>query len=91
MNTEVEKRMADRILQTLSRARYLDRTTALRTIAPMRDETGYGGAVEHERGQAWLAICALYKALSELPASADIQEPWQKAIDKTEAWLATLK
>jgi hypothetical protein len=91
VNTDAEKRLADRVLQVLERAKYLHSGAAARQIDPLRDEVGAGDRVENERAEAWVAICALYKILSETPGHRDVSEHWQKATEKTAAWLATIK
>lgn len=91
LNTDAEKRQADRVLQTLERAKYLNRQAALRELDPLREEVGGGKNVEHERAEAWLAISALYKILSETSGHGTTSVHWQKAIDKTAAWLAAIK
>ena len=87
----IDKRRADLVLQTLEQAKYLHRQGALSAVGPLREEIGSGEDVERERAEAWLAICALYKMLSETPSHQEIPERWQKAIDKTAAWVAAMK
>ena len=47
--------------------------------------------MERERAEAWLAICVLYETLSDKTRHPDTEARWQKAVDKTAAWVATLK
>ena len=84
-----DKQLADRILQILKTARYTHRHAAMREIDPLREFVGTGDHVERERADAWLAICVLYDALRD-PRIRDLDAHWQKAVDKTDAWLATL-
>jgi hypothetical protein len=84
------KRLADHVLQTLTTARYISTSAAIQELGPLREMVGSGQDVERERAEAWLAICVLYETLSEKARNPDIDARWQKAIDKTAAWVATL-
>jgi hypothetical protein len=77
-------------VQTLARARYFHRDAALQEINTLRERIGSGQDVERERAAAWLAISALYKSLHETPNSPVRDELWQRAIDETAAWHASL-
>jgi len=91
VNIDADMRLADRVLLTLERAKYLHPQASLRELMPLRDEVGSGQGVENERAEAWLAIAAILKTLSEAPGHRDMPNLWQKATDKTAAWLAALK
>ena len=84
------KQMADHILQTLATARYTSTSAAIQEIGPLREWVGSGQDVERERAEAWLAICVLYEALSDRTRDPGLEARWQKAIDKTTAWVASL-
>ena len=46
--------------------------------------------VERERADAWLAVSALHQVLSTSSRNQGLDTHWEKAIDKTLAWLAKL-
>ncbi len=88
--SETDGQKADRILQTLTRARYLHPDAALEQIAPLRDDIGQGGNVERERAEAWLAICGLHDALRAKGRRDGLDARFSRAIEKTEAWQASM-
>lgn len=86
-----DRQIADYVLQALTRARYTSKTAAHQEVGELRWRVGTGGDVERERAEAWLAICALHDALAQKQHVPDLDARWQKAIDKSAAWLETLK
>ena len=90
MSNDTERLQADRVLQVLERAKYLDRASAIQELEPLRYEVGGGKNVERERAEAWLAISALHKTLTDTSDHRDLSAHWQRAIDKTNLWLASL-
>jgi hypothetical protein len=90
MDRTDNKQLADNAVQTLERARNLHSTAALRDLNTLREKIGNGAGVENERAAAWLAISALCNTLLESPQAPDVEACWQRAIDQTAAWLATL-
>lgn len=89
--SETDKQMADRVLQTLTTARYLHAGAAVGEIEPLREQVGSGGSVERERAEAWLAICSLHDALRTASRGTDLDSRWNKAIETTTAWSASIK
>jgi hypothetical protein len=88
---ESDKQLADRACQELTRARYTHQKAALGEVGLLREQIGSGDGVERERAEAWLAICTLYDGLSGKSRLSDLDARWQKAIDKTAAWLASIR
>jgi len=84
---DTEKQLAGYAAQVLQRARYLRGDVALRDVCELRDYLGSGANVENERAAAWVAIGALCKTLNEAPRGPEVPARWQRAIDKTAAWL----
>jgi hypothetical protein len=88
---ETIQQLADRVLQTLSMARYSDTRTAIQQIGPLREHVGSGGDVERERAETWLAICVLYDTLVSNTRHPELNARWQKAVDKATAWADAVK
>jgi hypothetical protein len=89
--SETDKQLADRVLQTLTTAKYLHAGAAVAQVEPLRDQVGSGGTVERERADAWLAICGLYDVLRTAGRGTALDSRWDKAIEKTAAWNASIK
>jgi hypothetical protein len=89
--SETDQQKADRILQILTRTRYIHPDAAVEQVAALRDEIGHGGNVERERAEAWLAICGLHDALLAKSRREDLDSRFSRAIEKTEAWQASIK
>jgi hypothetical protein len=89
--SQTDKQVADRVLQILTTARYLHASAAVLQIDPLREQVGSGGSVERERADAWLAICALYDALRTAGRGTVLDPRWDKAIEKTTVWSASIK
>jgi hypothetical protein len=87
---ETTQQLANRVLQTLSMARYADTRTAIQQVGPLREQVGSGGDVERERAEAWLAICALYDALAAGGRHPELDARWQKAVDKASTWVGAV-
>jgi hypothetical protein len=88
---ETDQQLADRVLQTLTRVRYILPDAAIGEVAAMRDHVGQGGNVENERAEAWLAICGLYDALIDKGRRKELDGRFIRAIEKTEAWQVSIK
>ena len=88
---ETDQQKADRILQIVTRARYLHPDAALEQVAALRDDIGRGGNVERERAEAWLAICGLHDALLAKGRRDNLDGRFSRAIEKIEAWQSTLQ
>ena len=87
---ETEKQTAERILQTLKIAQYTGIKSAMADVDMARAHIGSGDDVERERADAWLAVSALHQVLSTSSRNQGLDTHWEKAIDKTLAWLAKL-
>ena len=89
--SETDQQAAERILQSLTRARYLLPEAAIDYLAALREDIGRGGNVERERAEAWLAICALHDTLLAKGPHDVLDGRFSRAIEKVEAWQASLR
>jgi hypothetical protein len=88
---ETVRQLADRVQQTLSMARYADARTAIQQVGPLREQVGSGADVERERADTWLAICVLYDTLTSNTRHPELEARWERAVDKANAWVESLK
>jgi hypothetical protein len=86
MNLDSEKEIAEHALADLQRLRRTGAKAALSELIPLALEVANQRVEEHERADAWLAVCRVRAALESTPNDPGIAALWDDAIVKTKAW-----
>jgi hypothetical protein len=79
------RNIADCALNTLVELRLEDRNTAINGLDQLRRKVA-NHVPDHNRADAWLAVCAIADALEKRPAAPGIAALWEDAIVKMTAW-----
>jgi hypothetical protein len=63
----------------------------MRELDRMRDQVRKTRNDEHERAEAWLAVCALAETIEKKPGDATLPGLWHRTIQATNAWRGSMK
>ena len=79
------RNIAELALNTLLRLRLEDRNTAISGLDQLRRKVA-NDLPDHNRADAWLAVCAIAETLEKRPTAPDIPALWEAAIVKMTTW-----